>query len=114
MESKQLIEKILSEAEFSLETIPEEMAPSFMFDENKEEENRILEESQWNPWAWCIVKVTAAWNGIEVSDYLGGCSYRSEDEFKADVYYQDIKNQLIEQIATTATVVAESVNSITK
>ncbi len=115
MDNKQLIEKILSEASFNLETIPEDMHPSECFDvEFKDEVDRIVKEAEWNIWAWCVVKVTASWNGIEASDYLGACSYDSEDEFKSAEYYQDMKNQVVEQIATTARIVAESVNSITK
>lgn len=45
-------------------------------------------------WAWCVVKVTAeatdasgkVWRG---TDYLGGCNYRDEADFKAPGGYWD-------------------------
>ena len=43
-------------------------------------------------WAWCVVKVTASWGGFSSSDYLGGCSYGGEREFKQEGgYFDDMK-----------------------
>lgn len=44
-----------------------------------------------NEWAWCSVKVTASWNGFKGSDYLGMCSYQSEDDFREGGYFEDMK-----------------------
>lgn len=44
-----------------------------------------------NEWAWCEVEVKASWEGFEDSDYLGGCSYESEEAFKAGGYFEDMK-----------------------
>lgn len=49
-----------------------------------------------NDWAWCTVKVTATWEGLEGVDYLGCCSYKSEADFKAEGgYYADMKAQAL-------------------
>lgn len=49
-----------------------------------------------NEWAWCSVKVTASWNGFEGDAYLGGCSYKSEDDFKTPGgYYDDMKQEAL-------------------
>jgi hypothetical protein len=45
----------------------------------------IREQAEWNVWAWCVVKVTATHPDIEDLegvDYLGGCSYNDEADFK--------------------------------
>jgi len=42
-------------------------------------------------WAWCVVKVTASWGGYRESEYLGGCSYKDERDFKRDDCYADMK-----------------------
>lgn len=45
-----------------------------------------------NQWAWCTVKVTAKWREFEGTDYLGGCSYKSEKDFtQPGGYYDDMK-----------------------
>jgi hypothetical protein len=49
-----------------------------------------------NYWAWCGVQVSARYDGVDCvvgNDYLGGCSYASEEEFKADAYYEDMKDR---------------------
>lgn len=59
-----------------------------------------------NSWAWCTVKVTANYRGLEGSDYLGCCSYRSTPDFMNDAYFNDMKqtayNDLIQQIKNLA------------
>lgn len=44
-----------------------------------------------NVWAWAQVEVRASYRGLEASDYLGCCSYESEEEFKKGGYYDDMK-----------------------
>jgi hypothetical protein len=48
-----------------------------------------------NEWAWCTVKVTAYIPGtdLEESDYLGGCSYKSQRDFERSGYFADMKLQ---------------------
>ena len=57
-------------------------------------ENEILAElANGNDWAWCTVKVTAQYEGInciEGNDFLGCCSYRDEADFLACDYYKDM------------------------
>lgn len=42
-----------------------------------------------NPWAWCSVRVSARAGGVTGDAYLGGCSYKSEDDFKREGMYYD-------------------------
>ena len=62
-------------------------------------------------WAWCTVRVTArcVYQGVtfEGHDYLGGCSYAGEQDFKhPEGYYPGMCNEaradLIRQIAEAA------------
>lgn len=48
-----------------------------------------------NVWAWCSVEVIASIDGIPVTgrDYLGHCSYKSEDDFRACEYFGDMKHE---------------------
>lgn len=61
---------------------------------------RIEEELAYNPWAWCLVKVTATLvgTGLQGEDYLGACSYANEADFHASLYYEDMKEQAKEDL----------------
>lgn len=58
-------------------------------------ENEVIEQlNNGNEWAWCRVQVVAYIPGIELEgvDFLGGCSYRSREEFmQPGGYYDDMK-----------------------
>ena len=51
-----------------------------------------------NLWAWCCVEMKASWCGFEESDFLGGCSYRDEEDFRRDGYYEDMKDCALEAL----------------
>jgi len=68
-------------------------------EEDRRHEDMILEQLEWNPWAWCSVKVTATLGSFQGSDYLGCCSYASEEDFKASGgYYDDMVDAAIEEL----------------
>ena len=59
---------------------------------DQEVEDTILADlERGNEWAWCTVKLTASYGGLTGVDYLGACSYASEDDFRQDGYYEDMK-----------------------
>lgn len=70
---------------------------------DRADEDRIIADLEsGNEWAWCCAKVTAEWNGFEGKDYLGGCSYASEDDFKRPGgYYDDMKQQALDDLYRT-------------
>ncbi len=92
-----------SEVDFAIECLPEDatirgncMASG---DDGVDEQCAREIESDLesgNTWAWCTVKVTASWNGVEESDYLGCCSYKSEADFKGCGYFEDMKAQALQ------------------
>lgn len=55
-------------------------------DVDKECEDKILADLEWNQWAWCCVEVTAEWRGLKERVYLGCSSYANEEDFKKDQY----------------------------
>lgn len=68
---------------------------------NDEELNAWIQREldSGNPWAWCVAKVTVSFMGLEGTDYLGGCSYASEKEFKEGGYYESMIDEALEDLA---------------
>lgn len=103
------------DVEFIIEHEPEETpiegnASAIDEDTDKEVVEWIRDQlSRGNTWAWCRVKVSAAWNGFIGSDYLGCCSYKSEKDFKACGYYVDMK---VEALAALNREIAETSDTL--
>ncbi len=97
----------ISQVEFTLECQPEDMqikgnASAIDEDTDNEVEQYIIDElNSGNEWAWCCVKVTASYKGREGTDYLGGCSYKSEEDFKKDGYWEDMKKQAFDDLISS-------------
>ena len=72
-------------------------------DYDREVGNKIRSELEnGNEWAWCCIKVTAEYRGITGSDYLGGCSYASEEDFTSSCgYYEDMKTEATDRLLDT-------------
>lgn len=47
----------------------------------QEEVNQHYFNAESNTWYWCDVEVKAIWENIEISEYMGECSYKSEKDF---------------------------------
>lgn len=71
-----------------------------------------------NEWAWCTVRITATWNSYRGVDYLGACSYLSQEDFKQGGYYEDMKavalTDLNEAIARDLQRASETVQLLTE
>lgn len=91
----------MDQVRFQLDMEPEsiwELKGSFGHPEDEEYVRQQLRDG--NEWAWCRVHVRATWwdrrtgREYEGDDYLGGCSYGSEEDFKQPGgYYDDMKAQ---------------------
>ncbi len=69
------------------------------FDDRETEEWIRSELASDNQWAWCVVTVTAKWGGFEGSDHLGGCSYKSEEDFRQPGgYFDDMVKAALETL----------------
>lgn len=87
----------LEDCDITVEALPEDIpvrgnALASGDDEiDKREEDRIIEDLEWNEWAWCTAKVTVKYEEFEAYEYLGCCSYESEGDFiENSGYYEDM------------------------
>lgn len=57
-----------------------------------------------NMWAWCTVEVKATWQNFTYSDFIGCCSFKSQQDFE-QLYYDDMAQtclaELNEMVANT-------------
>lgn len=64
----------------------------------------IWKELEVNDWAWCIVRIEARWRQHSGDNYLGGCSYEDEEDFRRGGYLkqmiEDATADLISNIKT--------------
>lgn len=71
----------------TLECLPEDTDPADNFADPED----VAFARRDDPWAWFCAKVTVSFDGFSATDYLGGCSYHSEDDFKKPGgYYTDM------------------------
>lgn len=80
-------------------------------EEDRRIEDQIIEDMEWNEWAWCTVRVVGEWEGIEADEYLGGCSYKSKEDFcRPGEYFPDMQKEVLRQIQTQAERIAASMS----
>ena len=71
---------------------------------NDEYDNEVEKElserlNSGDAWAWCCVEVKATFGHFSASDFLGGCSYKDENEFtQPGGYYDDMKEVALEAL----------------
>jgi hypothetical protein len=92
----------IGEVEYEVECLVEDMpirgncmaSGDDVVDEDcaKEIESRLADG---NDWAWCCVKVTARWHTFESTEYLGGCSYEDEEDFRKGGYFEDMQDEAL-------------------
>ena len=97
--------KIENEVEYSVHLHPEYDGPEGHFDTGDSEEDakicrKIREDAEWNEWAWCTVEVRATWKCVSGNDFLGACSYASEDDFKHGGYFEDMKAEAFAELCS--------------
>lgn len=72
-------------------------------DEDKRVEDEIIERlNNGDEWAWASVEVRGTFNGLVASDYLGCCSYANADDFKTGGYFDDMQENVLEQLQAAA------------
>lgn len=110
-EAERLYKFLTKHAEVTVNAEPEHLHPRDCM-ENVEEIDRIVKEAEWNVWAWCSVEVKVSWNGLSESEFLGGCSYDSEADFKQPGgYYDDLVYEASKALAQKLVAVQEQLNS---
>ena len=83
---------------------------------DREVEQSIIDDLEWNPWAWCTICVIVRWRGFEGRDYLGACSYGSKQDFiDAGGYYPCMVDEALgwmnEQIQITVDALIDRIES---
>lgn len=93
-----------NEVEFTLTCEPEDISYkgncSAIDDETDREQEQWIEDQldRGNQWAWCQVTVTARWKGFKGQSSLGGCSYKSEKDFRQGGYFEDMKAEAMTEL----------------
>jgi hypothetical protein len=106
------------EVDFSIELRPEHTQVEgncSAIDEETDEQTKtwIYEQLEGgNDWAWCCVRVVARWEGFEGDDFLGCCSYLSEGDFKVGGYYEDMKQQALDDLNRTISEVSGKLEAL--
>lgn len=68
-------------------------------DLDKKVENEILDRlSHGDVWAWASVIVTGRYKSLEESIHLGACSYEDEEDFRNDVYFEDLQQEVLDSL----------------
>ena len=65
-------------------------------------EDQIIEDLEWNVWAWCDITVSLELevdsNTLQGGDSLGACSYKNEKEFMESLYPEMVQNAINESL----------------
>jgi hypothetical protein len=95
-------------------------SPEGHFDNAKQATYVVEQYNSGNTWAWCCVEVVCtpradSLEGLKTSSYLGGCSYRDEEDFKTGGYYEDMQAETLAELnskleAVYSTLLGEGVN----
>lgn len=79
-----------------LHTTPEDTTPDWDFD-SEEEKAELIRKIENGSMLYFCARVTVSVNGIPLeTEYLGGCCYKSIEDFIDDDYYKDMKDSAIE------------------
>ena len=80
---------------------------------DKEVEDQIIADLEWNEWAWCVVKVTCRYGRASGAQYLGGCSYKDESDFSSpDGYLPQMKAEAYEECCFDVESIKQSLEGI--
>jgi flagellar biosynthesis/type III secretory pathway protein FliH len=112
------IQKLIeTEAEISIHVHPEDLPVRGNYivsgDEayDKEQEDKLLAEMEWNEWAWCTVEVKAKWEGLTASAFLGGVVEKHEESFRANGYFDDMKHEAISELVQQVAKITQKINN---
>ena len=65
-------------------------------------ENQIADDLEWNVWAWCDVTVSLELKvddyTLQGSDSLGACNYSNEKDFMESLYPEMVQNAISEAL----------------
>lgn len=106
-----------STVRYTIECLPEDMPvrgnalASGDDEEDRKAENAVLAALECNPWAWCLVRVRAWAGSVYGEDYLGCCSYESEEDFKRGGYWEDMQANALSDLRVRLTLANEALSN---
>lgn len=91
---------------FSIAT--EETDPCDLFDSAECDIQQLYDDINSGRCLWFTARVQAFRVGVELAvDYLGGCMYKSTEEFMADAYYTDMIDNVIRDASEKITLLTK-------
>jgi hypothetical protein len=64
---------------------------------DREVEDKIIADlERGSEWAWCCAVVEVSWGSFKNVATLGCCSYRSEEDFRASGYYDEMVSEALD------------------
>lgn len=108
-----------SDVIFALECLPEDTpiegnviaTGNDAADHAAEQETRA-ELNAGNGWAWCCAKVTCSWKSFSAVEYLGCCSYDSENAFRTDPYFEQMCAEALDALNAQLREIAENLSAL--
>jgi hypothetical protein len=72
--------------------------------------NWIRDElNRGNYWAWCTAHVTVEYHGMKAEEWLGGCSYKSREDFmQPGCYFDSMVDEALGTLATELEAIANA------
>lgn len=104
----ELTSRIKREAVINVRTLPEDRHWTDAAYDTCVEES-IAELYERSEWGWCIAEVRVSWQGLDSTQYLGECSYESEEAFRGGGYFEDMVIEAIEEIVTQVETILRSI-----
>jgi hypothetical protein len=102
----------LKNLSIEVDAFPEDFGPEGQFDDPKDLA-LVKKRMARSVWGWCSVRVRAKWKGLTAVDYLGGCSYKSEEDFiKTSGYYEDMVATVKADLREQALDIANSLDEL--
>jgi hypothetical protein len=100
-------------AKVNLEREPCDYGPEGCFEDDEIVAAVRADYEAGNQWAWCDVCVTASYLDFTSAPYyLGGCSYDSEEDFRADAYFSDLVDEALNSLAAEMLAIHEAVSRL--
>jgi len=103
----------MDEVEFEFIMHNEDISPYDQFE--KEDAEKVVKEfNNGNPYAWFCAECRASYRNFSASEYLGGCSYESREDFLSeDGYWEDMKSMAYNQLLDDMQVAFETLQGLT-
>jgi len=114
--------KILTKDDVKIEVIAEEcdyeivgnVLASGDDDLDKQAEDEIISRvKRGDIWVWASVEVRVTWEDLTESEYLGGCSYADEADFRENSgYFADMVAECLDRLNAKAQRIAEKITEV--